>query len=249
MRVSFVVLWAATQEAQRYLEESLSLAREIGDKSRVAFVLPPLGMAAVGLGDLTKARAYSEEAVVLARELGRRRDLAVALISLAQLHRMEGQLGVAEPLYGEALSLFRELGDQEAIAIGLLNLAMVSIGQARGERAQSMLVEALNIAEQVGSRHVGQSAIEVAASLCVLHEAWDNAARFFGAAEAQAQRAGLRRDAADDAFLAPLMAKARSALTMTVYNVMANEGRQLQYDEALKSVRIWLENLLEPHSS
>ena len=46
-------------------------------------------------------------------------------------------------------------------------------------------------------------------------EAWDNAARFFGAAEAQAERAGLRRDAADEAFLAPLMAKAskRSATT------------------------------------
>ena len=70
-------------------------------------------MAAVGLGDLTKARAYSEEAVALARELGSRRELAVALNALAQLHRMEGQLDVAEPLYEEVLSLFRELGDQE----------------------------------------------------------------------------------------------------------------------------------------
>ncbi len=78
------------------------IAREIGDKSRIAFGAATLGMAAVGLGDLTRARAYSEEAVALARELGSRRDLAVALISLAQLHRMEGQLDVAEPLYREA---------------------------------------------------------------------------------------------------------------------------------------------------
>ena len=221
------------EEAQGYLNK-VSLLPGKSETKHDRVRAPTVGMAAVGLGDLTKARTYSEEAVALARELGSRRDLAVALISLAQLHRMEGQLDVAELLYREALSLIRELGDQEATAIGLLNLAMVSIGQARGEQAQSMLAEALSIAKQIGSRHVGQSAIEVAASLCVLYEAWDNAARFFGAAEAQAERAGLRRDAVDNAFLAPLMAKTRSALTMSVYNVMANEGHQLQYDEALK---------------
>ena len=55
-------------EAQSYLEESLAIAREIGDSPRVAAVLQPLGMACLGLGDASSAaRDYLEEAVALAR--------------------------------------------------------------------------------------------------------------------------------------------------------------------------------------
>ena len=232
-------------EAQVHLEESLAIAREIGDRAMIAFVYPPLGMAAIGLGDLTRARAHLEEAVALARELGKRRELAVALNSLAQLHRMEGRLSVAAPLYEEVLSLARELGDQDSIAIALLNLAMVSIDRSHAERARRMLLDALAIATQVGLRPAGQSALEVTAGLCALNEAWEHAARFFGAAEAQAERAGLRRGAVDEAFLAPLLAKARSALGATHFQVTSNEGRLLTYENALGSARVWLENELE----
>ena len=38
-------------EAQRYLEETLAIAREIGDRERVAAVLQPLGLACLGQGD------------------------------------------------------------------------------------------------------------------------------------------------------------------------------------------------------
>ena len=176
-------------EAQRYLEDSLAIAREIGDTTRIVSVLQPLVMASVGLGDLTSARLYAEEAVALARKLEKRRELAVALISLAQLHRIEGRTGAAEPLYQDALSLFRDLGDQEAIAISLLNLAMVSIDQGVGEHARPMLAEALAIGTRIGSRQVGISVLDVTAALCSFNKAWEGAARLFGAAEAQAHRA------------------------------------------------------------
>jgi tetratricopeptide (TPR) repeat protein len=194
---------------------------------------------------LTKARAYLDEAVALARKLGKRRELAVALNTLAQLHRMEGQLNIAETLYEEVLSLARGLGDQNSVAIALLNLAMVSIDRSRGGRAKQMLIEALAIATQVGLRPVGQSALEVTAGLCAFEGAWDEAARFFGAAEAQAERAGLRRDAVDEAFLAPLIAKAKSALGAKQFQATVNEGQLLPYENALGSARIWLERELE----
>ncbi|MGZ9058754.1 MAG: ATP-binding protein, partial [Burkholderiaceae bacterium] len=142
-------------DAQVFLEESLEIAREIDDKTMIATLYPPLVMAAVGLGNLTKARLCSEEAVALARQLGKRRELLVALNSLAQLHRMEGRLDVAATLCDEVLSLARELGDQNSIAISLLNIAMVSIDQNQGERAKPMLREILAITTRVGLRPVG----------------------------------------------------------------------------------------------
>jgi len=232
-------------EAQTHLEESLAIALEIGDNAMIAYVYPPLGMAAIGLRDLTKARAYLDEAVALARKLGKRRELAVALNTLAQLHRIQGELNVAETLYEEVLLLARGLGDQNSIAIALLNLAMVSIDRSSGGRSKPMLIEALAIATRVGLRPVGQSALEVTAGLCAFDGAWEEAARFFGAAEAQAERAGLRRDAVDEAFLAPLIAKAKTALGAKRFQSTVNEGQLLPYENALGSARTWLERELE----
>ena len=63
-------------EAQGYLEESLSIARELGHKKGVAVVLQPLAMASLGQGNLAEARGHLEEALALARELGNKREIA-----------------------------------------------------------------------------------------------------------------------------------------------------------------------------
>jgi len=72
-------------EAQRYLEESLAIARELGDKARVAAALQPLGMASLGQGHLATARAHLEEALALARALGDRFDDVVVARATADV--------------------------------------------------------------------------------------------------------------------------------------------------------------------
>ena len=229
-------------DAQRYLEESIAIAREIGDKKTIAFALPPLGTAAIGLGDRAKARVYLKEAVTVSRQLGQRRELAVALIALAMLLRLEGQVSSAKPLYEEVLSIGHVLGDQNAIAISLLNLAIVAVAQGQISEARSMLSDALGIAIQVGLRPVGQSVLEVLSAVCVAEHAWKEAAYFYGAAEVQAERAGLRRDEADEVFLAPLIDKARDALSASSFESAATEGRALTYELALRQARAWLKD-------
>jgi predicted ATPase/DNA-binding winged helix-turn-helix (wHTH) protein len=229
-------------EAQGYLEESLAIAREIGDKRRVAVALQPLGMACLGQGDMAAARAHLQEALAMARELGNKREILAALYVLAQLLRVEGELNTAEPLYGQGLALARELQDRESIAIGLLNLAMVSIGRGSGDRAWPMLLEALAIAAEIGSKRMGQSVLEVSAGLAALREEWEYAARFYGAAEAQAGQTGLHRDPADEAFLAPRIAQAREALAAAAFATAEGAGRALVYEEAMGEARAWLEN-------
>ncbi len=229
-------------DAQRYLGQSLSIVREMGDNSAIIAVLQPLGMAAVGLGDRVNARSYAEEAVALARGLGKPGELVASLNALAQLHRMEGQLDIAEPLYKEALALARGLGDLESIAIGLLNLAMVSIDRANDQRAQEMLLEVLGLVPKIGSRRVGQSALEVTAGLCALLGGSRDAAKFFGAAEAEAVRTALRRDAVDQAFLEPLMKRARNEIGENKFKAEATEGAGMRYEDALNQVGLWLAN-------
>jgi tetratricopeptide (TPR) repeat protein len=230
------------KEAQGFLEESLAIAREIADKRLIAVVLQPLAMASLGQGDLVAARGYLEEALVLAGDLGNKREVAAALNALAQVYRAEGNPDLAEPLYEQVLALARELQDREIIAIALLNLAMVSIGRGSGDRARAALLEVRAIAEEIGSKPAGQSVLEVCAGLGVLDAEWECAARLFGAAEAQTGQTGLHRDPTDEAFLAPLIAKARAVLGESAYATAETAGRALSYEEAMAEAHAWLES-------
>jgi len=228
------------RQAQQYLEESVAIGREMGDKRRVGAALQPLGMAHLGQGDLATARRYLEEALASAEALGEPREIAAATSTLAQLHRVEGDLDAAEPLYERVLEIARELDDRESIAIGLLNVAMVAIGRQDNERARQMLLAVHAILEEIGSRYVGQSLLEVSAGLAVSRREWQRAARFYGAAEAQALLTGLHRDPADEAFLAPLVAKAHAALDTPAFAAAEGAGREVPYETIVAEARAWL---------
>jgi predicted ATPase/class 3 adenylate cyclase len=231
-------------DAQRYLAESLSIAREIGDKRMVAAVLQPLGVASLGQGKSAGARGHFEEALTLAHELGNKREVAAALNALAQVHRVEGALVTAEPLYANVVELARELGDRESIAIGLLNLSMVAIGQGSTDRVRSKLLEVLAIVEEIGSKPAGISTLEVSAGFAALRGECEQAARFFGAAETQMGLTGLHRDPADEAFLAPLIATARKALGSPTFAAAEAAGRALSHDQSVAEARAWLDRCL-----
>jgi predicted ATPase/class 3 adenylate cyclase len=227
-------------EARTRLEESLAIARERGEPLAISWVLQPLGMAATGQGELAVARRYLDEALLLAQASGDKREVAAALNALAQLDRLEGHPEKTEVLYRETVRLLREVGDHESAAIGLLNLAMACIAQGNGKAACAMILEALATAEQMQSRPVTQSVLEVSAGLAVLQRDWKRAARFFGAAEAYAGETGVRRDPADESFLAPRMELARSALGASVFHDVETQGRGVDSAQVLRETRAWL---------
>ncbi len=227
-------------EARTRLEEALALARALGHPRGIASVLQPLGMAAIAVGERAFARACLDEALVLAQAEGEKRQLAGALGAMAQLERIEERPQRAHGLYREAVRLLREIGDEEAAAIGLLNLAMVEIGQRRGEAAAAMLLEVLAVAQATGSRPIGQSALEACAGLAGLRGDWGRCAWFYGAAEAQARATRMRRDIADEAFLAPWLGGARSALGPAAFGEAEDAGRAVAFAEALGQAPAWL---------
>jgi len=227
-------------EAQQYLEESLAIAREMGDKRRVASALQPLGLAHLGQGHRATARRCLEEALAAAREIGEPREIAAASAALAMVYRAEGDLGAAEPLYEEVLALARQLDDRESIAIALLNLAIVAIGGRAEERARAMLLAVLAILDEIGSKFVGQSILEVSVGLAVLQREWQRAARFYGAAEGLSSATGVQRDPADAAFLSPLVARVETALGAAAFTAAERGGRASAYETVMSEVRSWL---------
>ena len=225
--------------ARASLEEALGIARELRDEDMVAALLPPLGGVALGQGELAEARAYLEEAIELGTQRAEPRYLAAARNGLAQLFRVEGRPELAEPILREVLAGARETGDRESVAIALLNLAMVA-AQPDPIAARAMLMETIGIAEELRSRPVTQSILEACAGLAAATGEWKEAARFFGAAEAQGRKTGLRRDAADEAFLAPLVERARRSLGTEAFAEAQAAGEALHHGAAIEAARAWL---------
>ncbi len=227
-------------EARALLEESLAIARALGSPKKICAVLQPLGMAALGQGDRSTARRCLVEALTLARSVADERDIATATNVLGQLHRLESAPLEAAELFEETIRISRRQGDDEMVAVGLLNLAMVCVDRDGGRFARAAAAEALQIAEELRSRPLLKSAIEVAAGIAAVRGEDRVAARFYGAAEAQAANTGLRRDPADAAFLAPLIAASRARLGEEAFARTDAEGRALAQAEVAGEARAWL---------
>ena len=118
---------------------------------------------------------------------------------------------------------------------------MVATTRRSNDRARDMLVEVLGIVEASGLKPAAQSLLEVCAGLAAARNEWAQAARFFGAAEAQTAETGLHRDPADEAFLAPFIARARERLGGVGFASADGAGRALDYAQAIDDVRSWLE--------
>ncbi|MEO7741659.1 MAG: tetratricopeptide repeat protein [Usitatibacter sp.] len=223
-------------EARHDLEESLAIARELQDERAISIVLPPLGMAALGQGDLEAARGYLAEGLEGAERGGNSRALAAASMELGQLERVEGNAERAQALYDRALRIAEEIDDRETVAIARLNMAMLRITQGNLTAARTLLAQGLDIAAEVGSRRMVQCALEIAAGLAASQGEWRRAARLFGAASSLARSTGLHREPADEAFLRPLVELARQAPGAR-FEADESDGRALGLAQATAEAR------------
>jgi predicted ATPase/class 3 adenylate cyclase len=232
--------------AEAYLQESQAVAAEIGLQAGAAGRLQLLAFAHLGMGNWSAARVQCEQALALAREQGDQLQEASAQSNLAQTYRLAGELDEARSRLQQSIALGRELGNRDLVAMNTLSLAMIALTRGTPSEAMAMTREAAAIADELKSHTVGQTVLDVVASLAAASEHWEPAARFIGAAEAHLTRTGLRRDPVDAAFLAPFVARSRDVLGETAFATLEAEGRKIGYEDAMRSARTWLEGWSAP---
>ena len=118
-------------EAARLYEQSLQIARELGDKSGIAASLHQLGMIHQAQGDYGEATRLYEQSLQIARELGDKSGIAQSLHNLAAIHQDQGDYGGATRLYEQSLQTFKELGAKSEQAAVLHQLG--TIHQLQGD--------------------------------------------------------------------------------------------------------------------
>ena len=120
------------------LEESISLARQVGDSWCLAHALGVAGFECVKHGDPRRGRRMFEECVAVARAANDFQGLRYGLIGLGEAELCQGGYRHAHSLLEEAVELTRALGEayDHAVALALL-------GQLAGDRGEYADAEAL----------------------------------------------------------------------------------------------------------
>ena len=169
---------------ERYLRESLDLAREVGDPIRAAHAVYVLGLLALNSQDLETARSRLEEALNLYLEtVGNNQMVAGVRSHLGTLLLIQGDHDQAAKMMEEGLTLARKLGDRFSISNALYSLAQVA--QARGDHASAAcrFEEGVSLSEEIGDRSNLGYFLEGLAVVAGVRGEADRSARLFGAAE------------------------------------------------------------------
>jgi predicted ATPase len=136
--------WEADYAAARpLLEESLALARQLGDEKNIAFTLSSLSGLAFIQGDYAQATALREESLALFRQLGEKSHVCHTLGALGEFALNLHDYARARALIEESLALAIELGNTNAINGAQSVMADVALYEGDYARARALYEETL----------------------------------------------------------------------------------------------------------
>jgi DNA-binding transcriptional LysR family regulator/predicted ATPase len=140
-------------DAERWLEEAVALARDLGDRERMAWAFKGLSRLSFARGDLAEARRRSEESLALFEQLEDWVPVGGRLNDLAMISRASGDLDEARAFMERALAISRASGDPHGPPGDLHTLGDIELDAENFERARRLFTEALELTLQISERY------------------------------------------------------------------------------------------------
>jgi predicted ATPase len=134
--------------AQRYLEESLRMAREAGLRSQEAQSSEILGFIAADRTEYDEARTHFRESMRVYQEIGATFNALLEKSNLAHLERRIGNYEDALEHYRETIIAFRNIGQTGAVLHQLECFGFIALAQNQNERALKLFAAANRLREQ-----------------------------------------------------------------------------------------------------
>jgi tetratricopeptide (TPR) repeat protein len=132
------------------LHESLSLARELGDRPVIAESLLGLGLACWQQGEFEAAGTQLEESLAISRELGDQYMIAGLCNNLSLVTRERGDYEGMRSLVEESLRIARAVGDRRLTGMPLGGLGILHMLQGDYPKALAYYEESLAVGQEVG---------------------------------------------------------------------------------------------------
>jgi len=222
------------RSSRAYLQESLSIGHELGDKRVRALALDRLSSVAYTQGKYAEALLFADESLALYQELDDRRGIAETLNAKGELARLQGDYEVAGKFYEESLALSRELGDRFGISKSLHNLAYVVQHQGDYQRAAMLFKEDLITSQEVGDKVSTALAVAGLAGIAGLTKEPKRAARLFGAVQTALATLGIILDAIDRSDLDRDIQMVKSQLEPAVFATLWEEGCGMSLEQTIE---------------
>lgn len=220
------------ETARRLNEESLAVARAVGDRTATVEALGGLARVALREGDYVAARTRCEDGLALARAGGKRGAEVLPLHLLAAITRIEGDYDGARRLYLASVQLNKALGDARMVAMEHVNLGSVEVLAGNPEGAEPHLRDGLRAVRALGAQ--GILAVCLIGLACVAAARGDvaRAARLLGATEADLARTETALDPDDQPLYDAAVVQARAAMGEEAFAAARAAGRELALEAA-----------------
>jgi predicted ATPase len=214
-------------------EESLGIAREVGDAILERGALTCLGLAAASRGDYGRATQIGEENLALSRAGGDRVGESIVLANLARVARLDGDGDRAARLAEEALRLQRELGYTWGAAGSLF--ALGDLARDRGDHAPAVAcyLEGLDLAWAHRDRRLIAQPLEGLAIVAAAGGQPERAVRLLGAVDRLRETLGAPLIPDEPAAHARALAAVRAALAEDAFRAAWTAGRTLSPEAIL----------------
>jgi tetratricopeptide (TPR) repeat protein len=195
-------------QAANLLNESIDLARRIGEKRVLPTALHFASIVSLSENRTDDALRYCEEGVKVAQSLGSEHLLAAVLNTRGQVFRFDGDLDAARNVITQALSLVERIGDDQGATNALLNLSMIDIESGRLDSAVIRLKLAAERCERLGSPTLIQCLFDACGALLIVRGEVALGLRLIAGADNLEVQTGNRRDATDRRFVDRALAQA-----------------------------------------
>ncbi len=220
--------------ARAYLEESLALCRTLDHSAGIASRLFHLGHLALQRGDYASASPQLMEALQIQRDLSMLWDMTRTIDQLGELAFLQNDYEQARVYFEETLSLENKMGDRVGNLWATAKLGYVILRRGNSLYARSLFEESLRGFKEVANLIGMVYALEGLASLAVLQERPEQAARLIARADmVRETHKHYARPPVEQADVDRELAAARAQLDESTFAAAQAAGRAMSMDEAI----------------
>jgi tetratricopeptide (TPR) repeat protein len=138
--------------ALRYLEQSLKISEQIGDKSGEGKTLNNISQIYDARGDLDTALRYLEQSLKISEQIGDKAGEGKRLNNISQIYQARGDYDTALRYLEQSLKISEQIGDKYNQGVTLNNISQIYDARGDYDTALRYLEQSLKIREQIGDK-------------------------------------------------------------------------------------------------
>jgi len=149
--------------AEKAIDMTLAIARELNDKYVVAHVIEWQGQLARMRKDYSRAQEFSNESIRLFHEMGNYWGIALASGNIGLVFYAQGDYPKAQKYLEDALAIYRKIADKPSLIFVLGYLGRISALTTKYAQSEELLQERLFLAKDSGwTRRIGAGTKDLA---------------------------------------------------------------------------------------